>query len=72
MQGAYRKKLRRGNVYIDNNGQRDRAVEEEGLVAHAGERYQQIGQKSEKGEPGSAGRITGSVGFVQESLSFLG
>src|SRR5262245_39820328 len=58
-------------VYIDQ-GQPDRAVEEEVLVAHAGERYEQIGQKSEKGEPSTPGRIAGPVGFVQESLSFLG
>ena len=58
------------NVRIDD-GQPDRTVEKQVLVADGCERHHHIGEKQEKGEPGGPGRIAGCVGFVEESLHFF-
>ena len=41
-------------------------------MADGCERHHHIGEKQEKGEPGGPGRIAGRIGFVEESLHFLG
>ena len=59
------------DVGIDD-GELDRAVEKESLVAHGCERHHHIGEKQEKREPAAPGRVAGPIGLVQEVLGVLG
>jgi hypothetical protein len=59
------------DVGIDDR-ELDRAVEQESLVVHAGERHHHIGQKQEKREPAAPGRVAGPVGLVHVLLGLRG